>query len=384
VSQGATHGFASIDQGRKTSSDVLICFRSVTAIEAPPTKEEEFQNQTKSQLRSAVDARVGHPASYTLPDDDGVVGRIIANRYLVEEPCERSPSISIYRAQHLGNARTVLLRLLPARARLTREACRDALAFAERAASLPTPHIARTLDVGVVADRWPFIVSEYSRGRTVAGLLAQEGGLGLRRTLTLARQVAGALNIAHRSRLTHGELDSSGIWVESPGGRPEWVRLLDFGVAELSDRLFESTQSGVFPSSAGRCLTDGFGPSSVRSDILAFGSLAYELATGAKLDWGFPDVASHLDAPFSAAGWSGERAVARGFALFVERCLGLPSAASYVSMVDVCADLEALAEASLALGAPPAGPEPPVTSIHAPARRVSVALGGPKVIVRNA
>jgi serine/threonine protein kinase len=327
---------------------------------------------------------VGHPASYTLPDDDGVVGRIIANRYLIEEPCERSPSISIYRAQHLGNDRTVLLRLLPARTRITREACRDALAFAERAASLATPHIARTLDVGVVADRWPFIVSEYSRGRTAEAMLAQtRGGLGVQHALALARQVGGALTVAHRSRLTHGQLDATGLWVESPGGRPEWVRLLDFGVAELGDHGFESAQSGVFPSAAGRSLTDGFGPSSVRADILAFGSVLFQLATGAKLDWGSPDVVAELDARFSGAGWSGERAVARGFALLVERCLGLSGATSYVSMADVCSDLEALSETWHALGSAPAEPGPPVTAIHTPARRAAVALGGPKVIVRN-
>jgi eukaryotic-like serine/threonine-protein kinase len=326
---------------------------------------------------------VGHPASYTLPDDDGVVGRIVANRYLIEEPCERSPSISIYRAQHLGNDRTVLLRLLPARTRITREACHDALAFAERAASLATPHIARTLDVGVVADRWPFIVSEYSRGRTADGLLAQQGGLGVLRTLALARQVGGALGVAHRSRLTHGELDASGIWVESPGGRPEWVRLLDFGVAELSDRVFESSQSGVFPSGAGRCLTDGFSPSSVRTDIQAFGAVIFQLAAGARFDWGSPDVAHQLGARFAGGDWSGERAVARGFALLVGRCLGLPTVASYVSMADVCSDLEALAESARAVASPPPEPGPPVTAIHAPARRAAVALGGPKVIVRN-
>jgi serine/threonine protein kinase len=359
-------------------------FRQRNSLDTSPAKEKEFRIQTKSRSRSAVDAGVGHPASYTLPEDAVVVGRIIANRYLIEEPCERSPWISIYRSQHLGNDRTVLLRLLPARARVSREACRDALAFAERATSLATPHIARTLDVGVVGERWPFIVSEYSKGKTAAALLAQEGALGVRRTLTLVRQVAGALAVAHRSRLTHGELELTGLWVESPGGRPEWVRLLDFGLAELSDRAFESTQSGVFPSAAGRIKSDGFDPSSVRSDIQTFGSVMFQLANGMKPDWGSCDIAGQLDARFADTGWSGERAVVRGFALLVERCLGRPGTTSYTSMVDVCSDLEALAETSLAIAASESEPSPPVSTIHAPARRTAVALGGPKVIVRGA
>lgn len=329
---------------------------------------------------------MGHPAlsstASRLPDDAGIVGRLVANRYLIEEVYERSSHSVIYRAHHLVNDRFVLLRVLEERSGVTREVCRDALAFAERATGLPSPHIARTLDVGVVAERWPFIVSEYSRGKTLAALLERSGPLALARVLPIARQLANVLSMAHMARMVHGPLQLHGIWVESPTGRPEWIRLLDFGVSELPPAGFSSSGSGVFPSTARRPgAADGFSPAAVLSDIQGLGALLYELASGSPVNWAERDVAAGLDLRFAGAGWSGERALLRGFSMIIERCLGPNN--HYRSLEELAYDLDSLSETAAAIGAPGEQASPPVTAVHAPARRAQVALGGPKVIVRD-
>jgi serine/threonine protein kinase len=327
-----------------------------------------------------------------LPDDSSVVGRLVANRYLIEAPCERTATSAIYRARHLVMDRTVLLRLLPERSRVTYEHCRSALAIAERAAALPTSHVARTLDVGVVAERWPFVVSEYSRGQTLACWLDQRGPLALARVLPIARVLASVLGMAHASGIMHGELAPSGIWVESPSGRPEWVRLLDFGVRELPEQALETSRSGVFPSSAWRPRPGApFTPDAVRFDLRALGTTLRELTLGSNVAAGAGDIADLLDGPFAGSGWGGERALMRAFAMVVQRCLSASSDSTYRSMDEASRDLETLAETAAALHRAtaalrsPAAPvaRPPVTTIHAPARRARVALGGPKVIVRS-
>jgi serine/threonine-protein kinase len=317
-----------------------------------------------------------------LPDDDSIVGRLIANRYLIEETCERSPHSSIYRAHHLVTDRSVLLRIFEERSGVTREVCRDALAFAERATGLPSPHVARTLDVGVVAERWPFIVSEYSKGRTLATSLEQGGPLPLRRALPVARQLATVLALGHMARMVHGDLRLEGIWVESPSGRPEWIRLLDFGLSELPPAGFSSSRSGVFPSSARAGVADGFSTAAVLADIQAVGAALYHLASGTPFNWA-ENVAAGLDARFAGAGWSSERALLRGFSRIVERCLGLDPEGHYRSMEELAYNLAALTETAAAIGAPPEPAGPPVTAVHSPARRAQVELGGPKVIVRQ-
>lgn len=332
------------------------------------------------------------PAFHSLPDDASVVGRLLANRYLIEAPCERTAGSAIYRARHLVVGRIVLLRLLPERSPLTHRDCRNALSTAERAAGLPTPHVARTLDVGVVAERWPFIVSEYSRGQTLARWIDQHGPLGLARALPVARVLANVLSMAHAAGVMHGELPPSSIWVESPSGKPEWVRLLDFGVRELPGSSVETSQSGVFQSSAWRPQPGApFTPEAVRGDLQALGAALRELTLGASVAAGVADVAALLDERFAGSGWGGERALMRAFALVVTRCLSASPNGAYRSMDEASRDLETLSETAAALyratrgPRPVAAPEarPPLTTIHAPARRARVALGGPKVIVRG-
>lgn len=324
---------------------------------------------------------MGYRVSSSLPDDGIVVGRLIANRYVIEQPCERSATSAIYRARQLTLDRTVLLRVLPGRGEVSRSRCRAALSLAERVASLPTPHVARTLDVGVVADRWPFVVSEYTRGKTLAAVLAQQGPLGLRRLLLLARQLASVLVLAHSARVRHGDLSLSGVWVESPSGRPDWVRLLDFGLCELPANDAPSSQSGVFPSFVRPEPGASFSAEAVRWDLRAFGAALSELALGARLR-APGDVVAALGsrAPALAPGCDG---LVRDFARLVERCLVPVPEAAYRGMDEVFRDLDELARRAETTRPRALSPRPPVTSIHAPARRARVAVGGPKVIVRS-
>lgn len=326
---------------------------------------------------------MAYPGSSSLPDDGIVVGRLIANRYVIEQPCERSAASAIYRARHLTLDRTVLLRVLAGRGDVSRARCRDALSLAERVAALATPHVARALDVGVVAERWPFVVSEYSRGKTLAAVLAQQGPLGLGRVLPIARQLASVLAQAHSARVRHGDLSLSGVWVESPSGRPDWIRMLDFGISELpATELSSTSQSGVFPSSFRRPEAgSAFSPEAVRWDLRAFGAALYELALGTTLRTS-SDLAAAFETQLGKRG--GEwRAIARSFARLVERCLVPVPEVAYRALDDVCSDLDGLAQMLEAPRAREIESRPPVTTVHAPARRARVAVGGPKVIVRG-
>jgi serine/threonine protein kinase len=253
------------------------------------------------------------------------------------------------------------------------------LELAERAGALASPHVARTLDVGVVAERWPFIVSEYTRGQTLAAIIEREGPLAVRRVLPMARALAGVLDLAHGSGLLHGDLPPCGIWVESPNGRAEWIRLLDYGVRELREAPVETSQSGVYRSSSfsgGSSVT----PAAARSDVQALGALLQAMVLGSDvaIRWGGRgSLSPHLDRP--APGKDHE--LARAFAAVVERCLSHSPETAYRSMGEVSHELDGLAE--VASGRARRDSPPPVTVIHAPARRARIALGGPKVIVRG-
>jgi len=352
----------------------------------------------KAALGSAVGGWVGH-ADVAL--DRVVLGRLIANRYLVEGLCERTSESSSYRAYHLGLDRSVLLRVLPERRSITQDACRRALEQADRVSKLPHAQLGRTLDVGLVAGRFPFVVYEFSKGRSLAAVLAQSGPLGMDRLLRLSRQLTGALETAHAAGVLHGSLRLDHVWLESLACRPEWLRLLGFGLCELPGCQIEGPGSGVFPSAAERPVAaparapmdaDAGSPTApepphgaLRAELYALGACLHELATGARpACTGGPVSAALASDPAGTPG-TGERARRRGFTLLVQRCLRvLPHAPGYQSLRDVSRDLERLEGTAVSVASePPASSRPPVTVVHAPAPRARVALGGPNLIVRG-
>lgn len=313
---------------------------------------------------------MGHPASppAELPDEVRLIGRVIAERYQIEALLERTARGSVFRALRLDGRRSVLLRVFSARSGLSRELCRDALALAERAALLSSPHIARTLDVGMIAERWPVVVSEHSRGSTLAAWLGRHGPPRAGRALAIGQQLASALELAHLSRLVHGALHLDGVWVEAPGGRPEWVRLLDFGLAELPGADFEPDVSGVFASLESPARGGGPPRAAVQADVHALGAALAQLSGADRL--------RRLGTS------SAEGALQRALSRVIDRCTGAPATPPYPSMAALRLDLESLAERARGLDEAEAAGAP-VTVTHAPARRAGVTLGGPKVIVRD-
>jgi len=80
------------------------------------------------------------------------------------------------------------------------------------------------------------------------------------------------------------------MWLESLASRPEWLRVLGFGLAELPDAERDSASSGVFPSSAGRAAgsAEQLPRLRLRADIYAFGLCLYQLASGSLPAWPGP------------------------------------------------------------------------------------------------
>jgi tetratricopeptide (TPR) repeat protein/predicted Ser/Thr protein kinase len=145
---------------------------------------------------------------------------------------------------------------------------------ARTAASLKHPGIAAVYEVGET-DGKPYIAMEFVEGRNLHALK-----LPVRRACEVMREVALALDFAHRHSIIHRDLKPGNILLDSEG-KPT---ILDFGLAKSLTDANPLTLSGtavgtpayMSPEQASGRMREIDG----RSDVYQLGAVLYELLTG--------------------------------------------------------------------------------------------------------
>jgi serine/threonine-protein kinase len=202
----------------------------------------------------------------------------------------------VYRARDARLHRTVAIKLLlPAQAGDTERRARF-LQEARSASALNHPNIITIYDIGCEGDR-DYLVMEYLAGRPLDEMIPP-GGLREPRAISLAVQIASAMNAAHGAGIVHRDLKPANVMVMESG----LVKVLDFGLAKMLTPEEETggiTQDETIDAGVARprALVTGDGrivgtaaymsPEQVegrkvdaRSDIFAFGCMFYEMLTG--------------------------------------------------------------------------------------------------------
>jgi serine/threonine protein kinase len=156
-------------------------------------------------------------------------------------------------------------------------------------ASVNHSNICHLYDVGP-----NYLVMELVEGPTLAERL-KEGAIPLEESLSIARQIADALEAAHEKGITHRDLKPGNIKVRVDGT----VKVLDFGLAKIggtptvpSDNsptiTMDQTEAGMILGTAGYMSPEQAKgkPVDQRADIYAFGVVFYEMVTGMRLHRG--------------------------------------------------------------------------------------------------
>src|SRR3954469_9734192 len=159
----------------------------------------------------------------------------------------------VYKARDTRLERTVAIKILPGelasdpdlRARFEREA--------RAIAALDHPHICAIYDVGeaTMADSAEpsvtspavveYLVMQYLDGETLAARLARtKSPLPLGQALTIAAEIADALDKAHGAGITHRDLKPATIMLTKSSAKP-----LDFGLARLRGPATPISMSGM-------------------------------------------------------------------------------------------------------------------------------------------
>jgi serine/threonine protein kinase len=257
----------------------------------------------------------------------------------------------VYRARDTRLKREIAIKVLPPhitsqpakRRRFEREA--------QAVAALSHPHICALFDVGS-QDGTEFLVMEHLDGETLERRLAR-GPLGLEEVFKYAIEIADALDHAHRHGIVHRDLKPTNIMLTRTG-----VKLLDFGLAKLGER--EPIQvDTVTLTTEGTILgtVHYMAPEQVegknadaRADLFAFGTIAYEMATGRKPFSGSSHaslIAAILTAEPAALA-SHAPLTPPAFERIVKKCLAKNPDARWQTARDLLDELKWVAESGLA------------------------------------
>jgi len=131
-----------------------------------------------------------------------------------------------------------------------------------------------------MADGTLFLAMEHLPGRTLAQLIRKEGRLEPARVVAIATQCCEALAHAHRRGVIHRDLKPSNIMLVARERGPEFVKVLDFGIAKLDGG--EGTAAGVMLGTPQYMSPEQLTgkPIDGRSDVYALGAVIYEMLAG--------------------------------------------------------------------------------------------------------
>src|ERR1044071_9605759 len=139
-----------------------------------------------------------------MADPLALLKNALADRYAIERELGRGGMATVYLAQDLKHPRQVALKVLRPEVAGALGADRFLKEIA-LAARLQHPHILGLLDSGTAGDML-YYVMPYVEGESLRHRLDRESQLPVDAAVTIAREVAGALDYAHRHGVVHRDI----------------------------------------------------------------------------------------------------------------------------------------------------------------------------------
>ena len=164
---------------------------------------------------------------------DGLVGQLVAERYMVLQHLGSGGFGSVYMAKHTKLNNPVALKVLHPHLIANNEIIARFEREAEATSRLKHSAIASVHDIGCLADGRPYMVMEYLSGASLADVIEQEGALPVERIVPLFVECCEALRYAHKKGLLHRDIKPDNIFITRDLDGVEHAKLLDFGLAKL-------------------------------------------------------------------------------------------------------------------------------------------------------
>ncbi|MFU8803577.1 MAG: serine/threonine-protein kinase [Bradymonadaceae bacterium] len=224
-------------------------------------------------------------------------GELFQERYRIAKVIGAGGFAQVYRAVQEDLEREVALKILiPAgdgppgtdRASYSQKLVQRFHQEAKLVSRLRDPHTITMYDYGHAENGLLFMVFEYVNGLSLSQVVNRSGALKASRVIKILKQTLSSLHEAHALGMMHRDIKPANIMIYEHVGRPDQVKLLDFGIAKVfseaeapvndltTDGAIVGTPRYMSPEQIlGKPLTPA-------SDIYSLGLVGYEMLVGQK------------------------------------------------------------------------------------------------------
>jgi serine/threonine-protein kinase len=224
-------------------------------------------------------------------------------QYEIIEEIGRGGMATVYRAKQLNADRFVAIKVIHNNIAADKSALERFIREARLVARLEHPYIIPVYDYDGVHNP-PYIVMRFLESGTLKDVL-DRGAIPLNEIAHMMRQIASALDYAHRQGVIHRDIKPSNIMIDAEGN----AYLTDFGIARFSESgndMTGLTHTGLTVGTPGYMAPEqGLGQKvDERADIYALGVMLFQMATGTmpySAETPMALVLKHIQAPIPSA-----------------------------------------------------------------------------------
>jgi len=223
-------------------------------------------------------------------------GRVIDRRYRIVRPLGAGAMGAVFVAEHLTLHKSVAIKVVHAELAGNRDLLARFAREAMAGSRIDHPSVVAALDYGALEEGGAYLVMPLVLGENLTDVLKQRGRLPWAEAAELGSQIADALAAAAAQGFVHRDLKPDNILIEKRESGAPLARVIDFGIAKLSEHLSESglkapgpgqqlTKEGAIIGTPGYMAPEqALGrPATPAADLYSLGVVLWEAIVGAPL-----------------------------------------------------------------------------------------------------